>query len=60
LKAAPHGVKRPGRVRLRPEGDERFILSADPIESAANSGLLALFDTGGVFIAAIKSRQDDR
>src|ERR1700730_8693026 len=35
------------------------LTSADPIESAANSGLLTLFDTQGVFIATIKSRQDD-
>ncbi|HEY4844715.1 MAG TPA: hypothetical protein VII89_03385 [Candidatus Dormibacteraeota bacterium] len=35
------------------------LTSADPIESPANSGLLTLFDTGGVFIATIKSRQDD-
>jgi hypothetical protein len=35
------------------------LTSADPIESPANSGLLTLFDTGGVFIATIKSRQVD-
>ena len=35
------------------------LTSADPIESPANSGFLTLFDTGGEFIATIKSRQDD-
>jgi len=35
------------------------LTSADPIESPVNSGLLTVFDTGGVFIATIKSRQVD-
>jgi hypothetical protein len=30
------------------------------IESPANSGLLTLFDTGGVFIATVKSGHQDR
>jgi hypothetical protein len=30
------------------------------MESPANSGLLTLFDTGGVFIASVKSRHEDR
>jgi hypothetical protein len=37
-----------------------MLTSDDSIESAANAGLLTLFDTGGVFIATITSRQDDR
>jgi hypothetical protein len=36
------------------------LTSDDSIEPAANAGLLTLFDTGGVFIATITSRQDDR
>jgi hypothetical protein len=35
------------------------LTSDDSIESAANAGLLTLFDTGGVFIATIKPRHDD-
>jgi hypothetical protein len=35
------------------------LTSADRIVSAANSGLLMLFDTGGEFIATIKPRQED-
>jgi hypothetical protein len=34
------------------------LTSDDSIESAANAGLLTLFDTGGVFIATIKSGHD--
>ena len=37
-----------------------MLTSDDSIESAANAGLLTLFDTGGVLIATIQSRQDDR
>jgi hypothetical protein len=37
-----------------------MLTSDDSIESAANAGLLTLFDTGGVIIATIQSRQDDR
>jgi len=33
------------------------LTSAEPIESAANSGLLTIMDTGGVLIATIKPRQ---
>jgi hypothetical protein len=36
------------------------LTSVGPIESAANSGLLTLFDTGGVLIATIQSRHEDR
>ena len=39
--------------------NEHQLTSDDSIESAANAGLLTLFDTGGVFIATIKPRQDD-
>jgi hypothetical protein len=35
------------------------LTSAERIESAANSGLLTLFDTGGVIIATVKSPQED-
>jgi hypothetical protein len=35
------------------------LTSADPIESPANSGLLTVFDTGGVLIAAIKPQHGD-
>jgi hypothetical protein len=35
------------------------LTSVDPIESPKNSALLTLFDTGGVFIATVKSRQED-
>ncbi len=34
------------------------LTSDDSIESPANSGLLTLFDTGGVFIATVKSGHD--
>ena len=36
------------------------LTSADTIESPANSGLLTLFDTGGVLIATVISRHEDR
>jgi hypothetical protein len=36
------------------------LTSDDSIESAANSGLLTLFDTGGVIIAKVISRHEDR
>ena len=36
------------------------LTSDDSIESAANAGLLTLFDTGGVFIATVISRHEDR
>jgi hypothetical protein len=36
------------------------LTSDDSIESAANSELLTLFDTGGVFIATAISRHEDR
>jgi hypothetical protein len=36
------------------------LTSDDSIESAANAGLLTLFDTGGVFIARVISRHEDR
>jgi hypothetical protein len=36
------------------------LTSAARIESAANAGLLTLFDTGGVIIATVISRHEDR
>jgi hypothetical protein len=36
------------------------LTSDDSIESAANAGLLTLFDTGGVIIAKVISRHEDR
>ncbi|MDQ6878335.1 MAG: hypothetical protein M3082_11735 [Candidatus Dormibacteraeota bacterium] len=36
------------------------LTSVGPIESPANAGLLTIFDTGGVFIATINSRREDR
>jgi hypothetical protein len=36
------------------------LTSDDSIESAANSGLLTLFDTRGVLIATVISRHEDR
>ena len=38
----------------------RKLTSDDSIESAANAGLLTLFDTGGVIIAKVISRHEDR
>jgi len=35
------------------------LTSAHPMVSPANSGLLTIFDTGGVFIASIKPMQED-
>ncbi len=49
-----------GDVLLAKTVNGQPLTTADPIESPANSGLLTLFDTGGVFIATIKSRQEDR
>jgi hypothetical protein len=49
-----------GDVLLAKTVNGQPLTSADPIESPANSGLLTLFDTGGVFIATIKYRQEDR
>ena len=36
------------------------LTSDDSIESAANAGLLTLFDTGGLIIAKVISRHEDR
>jgi hypothetical protein len=36
------------------------LTSDDSIESAVNAGLLTLFDTGGMIIAKVISRQEDR
>jgi hypothetical protein len=36
------------------------LTSDDSIESAANAGLLTLSDTGGVLIATVISRHEDR
>jgi hypothetical protein len=48
-----------GTIPLAKTVNGQMLSSADPIESPANSALLTLFDTGGVFIATIKHRQDD-
>jgi hypothetical protein len=50
-------------ARWCPGHPERANANANirrPIESAAIGGLFQLFDWGGVFIATITSRQDDR
>lgn len=49
-----------GTIPLAKTVNGRMLTSDDRIESAANAGLLTLFDTGGVFIATIKSRQEDQ
>jgi hypothetical protein len=40
-----------GTIPLAKTVNGQMLTSVDPIESPANSGLLTLFDTGGVFIA---------
>jgi hypothetical protein len=49
-----------GSLPLARTVNGQMLTSDDSIESAANAALLTLFDTGGVFIAAIQSRQEDR
>ena len=49
-----------GTLPLAKTVNGQMLTSVDPIESAANAGLLTLFDTGGVFITTIKSRHEDR
>jgi hypothetical protein len=48
-----------GTIPLAKTVNGQMLTSVDPIESPANSALLTLFDTGGVFIATIKHRQED-
>jgi hypothetical protein len=48
-----------GDVLLAKTVNGHKLTSDDSIESAANAGLLTLFDTQGVFVATIKSRQED-
>lgn len=48
-----------GTVPLAKTVNGHMLRSANPIESPANSALLTLFDTGGVFIARLEHRQDD-
>jgi hypothetical protein len=48
-----------GTIPFAKTANGHKLTSADTVESAANSGLLTLFDTGGEFIAAIKPRQED-
>ena len=49
-----------GDVLLAKTVNGHKLTSADRIESAANAGLLTLFDTQGVFIAKVISRHEDR
>ncbi len=44
-----------GTIPLAKTVNGQMLTSVGPIESPANSGLLTLFDTGGVFIATINS-----
>ena len=55
-----HAVVREGTFNPAKLADHQMLTSGDLIESAATSGLLPLFDTGGVFIATINPRGDDR
>jgi hypothetical protein len=48
-----------GTIPLAKTVNGQMLSSVRPIESPANSALLTLFDTGGVFIATIKHRQED-
>jgi hypothetical protein len=48
-----------GTIPLAKTVNGQKLSSANPIESPANSALLTLFDTGGVFIAVITQRQED-
>lgn len=49
-----------GTIPLAKTVNGHSLTSGVPIESPADSGLLTLFDTGGVFIATVTSRQGDR
>jgi hypothetical protein len=49
-----------GDVLLAKTVNGHKLTSADRVESAANAGLLTLFDTGGVLIATVISRHEDR
>jgi hypothetical protein len=49
-----------GDVLLAKTVNGHKLTSSDRIESAASAGLVTLFDTGGVFIAKVISRHEDR
>jgi hypothetical protein len=49
-----------GTLPLAKAVNGQMLTSDDSIESAANAGLLTLFDTGGVLIATVISRHEDR
>ena len=49
-----------GTVALAKTVNGHKLTSADRVVSATNSGLLTLFDTGGVIIATIEPRQEDQ
>lgn len=49
-----------GTIPLAKTVNGHKLTSVDPIESPKNSALITVFDTGGVFIATVKSRQEDR
>jgi hypothetical protein len=49
-----------GTLPLAKTVNGQMLTSVGPIESPANSRLLTLFDTGGVFIATVKSGHEDR
>jgi hypothetical protein len=49
-----------GTLPLAKTVNGQMLTSDDSIESAANSGLLTLFDTGGLIIAKVISRHEDR
>lgn len=46
-----------GRIPFANSVDGQKLTSTDTIESAANAGLLTLFDTGGVVVATINPQQ---
>lgn len=46
-----------GRIPFANSADGQKLTSTDTIESAANAGLLTLFDTGGVVVATINPQQ---
>ena len=48
-----------GTIPLAKTVNGQPLTSVDPIEAPANSALVTLFDTGGVFIATIKHRHED-
>jgi hypothetical protein len=48
-----------GTIPLAKTVNGQSLSSASPIESPANSAFLTLFDTGGVFIAAVPHREGE-